>query len=136
MCITVGTGRTCGGIVILVVADDYGFARGCAKPLDRVLPLQVRSRAPDPDPNQKDQHSSDNHLKCGLEKRRIHIALSDPADDQEFDSHDHNGNGRSSSKFWNQIWQGVTDRSEEHTSELQSPDHLVCRLLLEKKKTR
>src|SRR5258708_16967809 len=27
-------------------------------------------------------------------------------------------------------------RSEEHTSELQSPDHLVCRLLLEKKKKR
>src|SRR5258708_32021457 len=30
---------------------------------------------------------------------------------------------------------GVALRSEEHTSELQSPDHLVCRLLLEKKKT-
>src|SRR5258708_26733723 len=29
---------------------------------------------------------------------------------------------------------GVRPRSEEHTSELQSPDHLVCRLLLEKKK--
>src|SRR5207244_8613089 len=29
-------------------------------------------------------------------------------------------------------WLGY--RSEEHTSELQSPDHLVCRLLLEKKK--
>src|SRR5258708_12003368 len=28
----------------------------------------------------------------------------------------------------------VAVRSEEHTSELQSPDHLVCRLLLEKKK--
>src|SRR5258708_19606792 len=28
----------------------------------------------------------------------------------------------------------VCSRSEEHTSELQSPDHLVCRLLLEKKK--
>src|SRR5258708_24745436 len=28
----------------------------------------------------------------------------------------------------------LSDRSEEHTSELQSPDHLVCRLLLEKKK--
>src|SRR5207244_11487254 len=27
---------------------------------------------------------------------------------------------------------GVRYRSEEHTSELQSPDHLVCRLLLEK----
>src|SRR5438552_14924396 len=30
---------------------------------------------------------------------------------------------------WNVKW----SRSEEHTSELQSPDHLVCRLLLEKK---
>src|SRR5690348_18075860 len=28
----------------------------------------------------------------------------------------------------------VRYRSEEHTSELHSPDHLVCRLLLEKKK--
>src|SRR5258708_22458926 len=28
---------------------------------------------------------------------------------------------------------GTEKRSEEHTSELQSPDHLVCRLLLEKK---
>src|SRR5258708_31529823 len=28
---------------------------------------------------------------------------------------------------------GDAIRSEEHTSELQSPDHLVCRLLLEKK---
>src|SRR3990170_2115377 len=31
------------------------------------------------------------------------------------------------------MWVG-DGRSEEHTSELQSPDHLVCRLLLEKKK--
>src|SRR5690348_17892191 len=30
----------------------------------------------------------------------------------------------------------VRERSEEHTSELQSPVHLVCRLLLEKKKTK
>src|SRR5258708_19392441 len=30
--------------------------------------------------------------------------------------------------------QYLRPRSEEHTSELQSPDHLVCRLLLEKKK--
>src|SRR5207244_12992593 len=36
-----------------------------------------------------------------------------------------------------QLAVGVGDvlRSEEHTSELQSPDHLVCRLLLEKKKS-
>src|SRR5258708_10816260 len=31
-------------------------------------------------------------------------------------------------------WVKQNYRSEEHTSELQSPDHLVCRLLLEKKK--
>src|SRR5258708_30770910 len=31
---------------------------------------------------------------------------------------------------------GDGQRSEEHTSELQSPDHLVCRLLLEKKNDR
>src|SRR5258708_15077677 len=36
---------------------------------------------------------------------------------------------------WLAIQQGENHRSEEHTSELQSPDHLVCRLLLEKKKT-
>ena len=30
---------------------------------------------------------------------------------------------------------GANGRSEEHTSELQSRGHLVCRLLLEKKKT-
>src|SRR5436189_2486606 len=31
---------------------------------------------------------------------------------------------------------GLNVRSEEHTSELQSPMYLVCRLLLEKKKTK
>src|SRR5258708_29259057 len=35
-----------------------------------------------------------------------------------------------------QSWPAISDpTSEEHTSELQSPDHLVCRLLLEKKKS-
>src|SRR3990170_1722902 len=37
--------------------------------------------------------------------------------------------GKAKDAQWN-------SRSEEHTSELQSPDHLVCRLLLEKKLTR
>src|SRR5690625_5868152 len=31
------------------------------------------------------------------------------------------------------LWTELLDRSEEHTSELQSRGHLVCRLLLEKK---
>ena len=33
-----------------------------------------------------------------------------------------------------QVVRAILDRSEEHTSELQSPMYLVCRLLLEKKK--
>src|SRR5256885_4944142 len=44
--------------------------------------------------------------------------------------------------LWPAAWQtacwhgGLTGRSEEHTSELQSPCNIVCRLLLEKKKKR
>src|SRR3712207_8906265 len=44
--------------------------------------------------------------------------------------------------LWKQFWKpgdfwqaGESRRSEEHTSELQSRQYLVCRLLLEKKKT-
>src|SRR5947208_13307581 len=37
-------------------------------------------------------------------------------------------------RTWRDPGHGAPTRSEEHTSELQSPDHLVCRLLLEKKK--
>src|SRR5205807_6145174 len=39
------------------------------------------------------------------------------------------GSSPASLKFWRK-----SERSEEHTSELQSPCNLVCRLLLEKKK--
>src|SRR5690625_5470663 len=38
--------------------------------------------------------------------------------------------------LWRAIDRRHGDRSEEHTSELQSRGHLVCRLLLEKKKIR
>src|SRR5258708_27788928 len=41
---------------------------------------------------------------------------------------------RSASCPGTSIKRAAWERSEEHTSELQSPDHLVCRLLLEKKK--
>src|SRR2546422_5498269 len=48
--------------------------------------------------------------------------------------HDILGNvGRDSGAL---LWPRNPERSEEHTSELQSRLHLVCRLLLEKKKTR
>src|SRR5438552_13276058 len=36
-------------------------------------------------------------------------------------------------RSWHANCQKGSKRSEEHTTELQSPDHLVCRLLLEKK---
>src|SRR5207302_11089689 len=35
---------------------------------------------------------------------------------------------------WRRTWVSFSMRSEEHTSELQSRENLVCRLLLEKKK--
>src|SRR5258708_18549509 len=41
---------------------------------------------------------------------------------------------RSGTNDWKPLGTAPSARSEEHTSELQSPDHLVCRLLLEKKK--
>src|SRR2546422_3578886 len=52
-----------------------------------------------------------------------------------------NGMSRSSLNFWESEAdaperRSVVKRSEEHTSELQSRLHLVCRLLLEKKKPR
>src|SRR5436305_3799630 len=37
-------------------------------------------------------------------------------------------------RYGHQAMQALPRRSEEHTSELQSRPHLVCRLLLEKKK--
>src|SRR5437764_3164839 len=50
---------------------------------------------------------------------------------RERGSHDRSGRRRASGQMWpDQSW----ERSEEHTSELQSPMYLVCRLLLEKKK--
>src|SRR5258708_9127322 len=44
------------------------------------------------------------------------------------------GRGRDRARY-RAFRQRLVERSEEHTSELQSPDHLVCRLLLEKKKS-
>src|SRR2546429_3646163 len=44
--------------------------------------------------------------------------------------------GAGGMSFWSPFYiPPLTHRSEEHTSELQSRLHLVCRLLLEKKKT-
>src|SRR5258708_13983854 len=49
--------------------------------------------------------------------------------------HTKRGCGPPAVRRFRMVERGNENRSEEHTSELQSPDHLVCRLLLEKKKT-
>src|SRR5437763_5278066 len=46
----------------------------------------------------------------------------------------HEPPGRRQVRRHNRVGDGERERSEEHTSELQSPMYLVCRLLLEKKK--
>src|SRR2546422_6506190 len=46
----------------------------------------------------------------------------------------HHEAGRDGQRHQGQVVEAVAERSEEHTSELQSRLHLVCRLLLEKKK--
>src|SRR5947208_10946844 len=62
-------------------------------------------------------HSRSSAPRCGQlrELRRAHL------DDSEFCGDEES------------VRENEEKRSEEHTSELQSPDHLVCRLLLEKK---
>src|SRR5258708_24682683 len=62
----------------------------------------------------------ENHLKA----RAVSLATDHPPIRGE-----RNGRGRRPAPT-----PSLPTRSEEHTSELQSPDHLVCRLLLEKKK--
>src|SRR2546426_5899636 len=46
-----------------------------------------------------------------------------------------NGRERVTRAHQGAVYEAGSERSEEHTSELQSPCNLVCRLLLEKKKT-
>src|SRR5947208_8160295 len=48
--------------------------------------------------------------------------------------HSHVGHYHLTKNKYRILTSTLLSRSEEHTSELQSPDHLVCRLLLEKKK--
>src|SRR5690348_17614555 len=60
----------------------------------------------------------------------------DPADDRSVAAPGQPGSpaGRAADGGGQAGAEGEAGRSEEHTSELQSPVHLVCRLLLEKKK--
>src|SRR2546430_8518428 len=65
------------------------------------------------------------HGKAVADAARDEIVLSDLEAGTDFATGEHGKAGSSVS--------GVAQRSEEHTSELQSQSNLVCRLLLEKK---
>lgn len=45
-------------------------------------------RASDPDSDEKYQGSADNHLKGGTEKWRVHVAISNPTDEQKLNGYD------------------------------------------------
>src|SRR2546426_7738142 len=67
-------------------------------------------------------------FRSGLERprRRAHLLLEQ--------RHQHDAPRRGGEQAARHSVEEVRARSEEHTSELQSPCNLVCRLLLEKKK--
>src|SRR5690348_3844433 len=82
------------------------------------------------------------HILSGIERKRHAAAASGEqrraegagAQIRREDAHAGCRGGLEQSLAWNARGQRRAERSEEHTSELQSPVHLVCRLLLEKKK--
>src|SRR2546430_13875286 len=67
------------------------------------------------------EESSDGHVIVEVRRQRIRLSRADVTFRTEPPDH------------WSVVVR--TGRSEEHTSELQSQSNLVCRLLLEKKKT-
>src|SRR5258708_9363798 len=83
-----------------------------------------------------DQHSRDtrrNSLSGALRERHAFMLLfiDRPPSDEALRTMQQVTAANNQAHYYVDLAQG---RSEEHTSELQSPDHLVCRLLLEKKK--
>src|SRR3712207_9529633 len=63
--------------------------------------------------------------EVSIDKHGVHVRISGDQEIREI---------RSNGKSDEDIRKAVNERSEEHTSELQSRQYLVCRLLLEKKK--
>src|SRR5258708_21950906 len=72
--------------------------------------------------------------KCPIDQQDIEPekAKHRPCSEQQKRRPGHEADARSMAGVW--LFRARCPRSEEHTSELQSPDHLVFRLLLEKKK--
>src|SRR2546422_6922973 len=88
-------------------------------PLSRSLYREAARRCSDATQGRKDRHHTSSG-RCGRQSSLQPTARPD-----------HDGH-----RVFIMIWSRSWLRSEEHTSELQSRLHLVCRLLLEKKKTK
>src|SRR2546422_6844409 len=81
-------------------------------PRSTLFPYTTLFRSPRPGPGSRGH-------RCGRRQRKCRASR---------------GSGRATRRCFSVHKQGIRWRSEEHTSELQSRLHLVCRLLLEKKK--
>src|SRR3712207_7615285 len=77
----------------------------------------------------------DGQLRAGVQLQRREVAAHQVVDAQVLDDERVHADVGKVGEVVHQFGQLVlADRSEEHTSELQSRQYLVCRLLLEKKK--
>src|SRR5256885_10747768 len=85
-------------------------------PRSTLFPYTTLFRSRGDEPQYAEHHEGAVHVRCGA--RRDHVVENTPSEPR----HRQSRSGR------------AERRSEEHTSELQSPCNLVCRLLLEKKK--
>src|SRR3712207_7967504 len=70
----------------------------------------------------------------GMVSRALSEAVTATAREAEREGLTPNRLGRKVKRLAGHVREAVSQRSEEHTSELQSRQYLVCRLLLEKKK--
>lgn len=67
--------------------------------------------AADQDAGDEHQHTAQNNLEDGGKKWRVHVALSDPGDGDEFDGDDDNGGDECNVEVFDQKWQRMTDSS-------------------------
>jgi hypothetical protein len=59
--------------------------------------------------DKKDANAAYDYLKCGPEKRGIHVALADPANYQELDGNNQYGKSCRRAEIWNEVRKRVTD---------------------------
>src|SRR5258708_26384683 len=122
----IGTGNDEAGEFLAADADGHG-AGGEIEPGDGMK---------DDEEKADDVYGDDDGIFQKALKIRVGLGAAGEGVDLEkhFDDEDGDEDAADFAQDEAEIFPALEPRSEEHTSELQSPDHLVCRLLLEKKK--